>query len=156
MFDDDAWLGDVAPGPLGRGHSQARSYRAWEAEVKAALKEDRRKRLVILEAGCGLRVPTARQRVDSRPGQAAQAGRAGRPLARIGQPPPSSDTEFSIEFAFRCKLWPARLAGDEREPDRDLHSRPALVSKNKLVPFSALQRKGFSSTALAESNDRGS
>ena len=24
MFDDDAWVGDTAPGPLGPGHSQAR------------------------------------------------------------------------------------------------------------------------------------
>ena len=48
------------------------------------------------------------------------------------------------------------MAGDERVSDRGLRSRPALVSKNKLVPISTLQRAGFTSTAKAESYDRGS
>ena len=64
MFDDNAWMGDEAPGPLGPGHSQPRCYRQWEAAVKAALKADRRKRLVILELGCGLRVPTVRRHAE--------------------------------------------------------------------------------------------
>ena len=63
---------------------------------------------------------------------------------------------FQSEFAFQCKLWPARLPGDERVSDRGLHSRQELALKNKLVPISTLQRTGFSSTALAESYDRGS
>ena len=64
MFDDDAWLGDEAPGPLGHGHSQPRCYRAWESAVKAELKANPRKRLVILELGCGLRVPTVRRHAE--------------------------------------------------------------------------------------------
>ena len=47
-------------GPPNSGHEQAASYRRWEAGVRRALKADRSKRLVILEAGCGLRVPTVR------------------------------------------------------------------------------------------------
>ena len=63
MFDDAAWIGD-APGPLGVGHSQAGCYKKWEASVKAALQADRKKRLVILEVGCGLRVPTVRRHTE--------------------------------------------------------------------------------------------
>ena len=61
MFDDGAWVGETASGPLGPGHSQARSYRAWEKAVKAEMKAGGRKRLVVLEVGSGLRVPTVRQ-----------------------------------------------------------------------------------------------
>ena len=85
--------------------------------------------------------------------------RSDGPLARSGGALPVWSVltlNFQSEFAFRCKLWPARLAGDEHGSDRGLRSRPALASKNKLVPISTLQRAGFSSTAKAESYDRGS
>ena len=64
MFDDGAWVGDEVPGPLGRGHSQPKCYREWEAAVKKALQDDRKKRLVILEVGAGLRVPTVRRHTE--------------------------------------------------------------------------------------------
>ena len=48
------------------------------------------------------------------------------------------------------------MAGDERVSDRGLHYRPALASKNKLVPISTLQPTGFPSNAVAESYDQGS
>ena len=85
------------------------------------------------------------------------SGRRSRPGLAAALPVWSDLTlNFQSEFAFQCKLWPARVAGDERGSDRGLRSRPALVSKNKLVPISTLQRTGFSSYALAESYDRGS
>ncbi|KAG8469173.1 hypothetical protein KFE25_007691 [Diacronema lutheri] len=37
------------------------AYEAWEARVRASLRRDPSKRLVILEGGCGLRVPTVRR-----------------------------------------------------------------------------------------------
>ena len=58
MFEDNAWVGDEVPGPLGRGHSQPRCYKQWENAVKASLSADRTKRLVILELGCGPPPPT--------------------------------------------------------------------------------------------------
>jgi NAD-dependent SIR2 family protein deacetylase len=73
MFDDDSWLGN-APGPLGPDHSQPRCYRQWESAVTAALKEDRRKRLVILELGAGLRVPTVRRHGERLLKQTAKYG----------------------------------------------------------------------------------
>ncbi|KAL3904925.1 MAG: hypothetical protein SGPRY_011103, partial [Prymnesium sp.] len=51
MFNDSAWLGEIAPGPAGGDHSQARSYEMWERRVKSELRSDPTKRLVILEAG---------------------------------------------------------------------------------------------------------
>ena len=80
MFDDDQWIGDSAPGPLGPGHSQGRAYRAWEAAVKRELKRDSRKKLVILEAGCGLRVPTVRRHSEK---LLRKLGRHGTTLIRI-------------------------------------------------------------------------
>eukprot|EP00741_Cyanophora_paradoxa_P022925 tig00021525_g22145.t1 len=50
MFEDGAWV-ERDDGP----------YRRWERRVRRALREDPGRRLVVLEAGCGLRVPTVRR-----------------------------------------------------------------------------------------------
>jgi hypothetical protein len=98
MFDDNAWIGDAAPGPLGPGHSQARSYRAWEAAVKRELKADRRKRLVILEAGCGLRVPTVRKHSEK---LLRQTGKLGTTLIRINPDRPDNKKNPAATISIR-------------------------------------------------------
>ena len=98
MFDDNAWIGDAAPGPLGPGHSQARSYRAWEAAVKRELKADRRKRLVILEAGCGLRVPTVRKHSEK---LLRQTGKLGTTLIRINPDRPDNKKNAAATISIR-------------------------------------------------------
>jgi hypothetical protein len=50
MFDDERCI-ETSP----------RAYDRWEARVCASLRRDPTKRLVILEGGCGMRVPTVRQ-----------------------------------------------------------------------------------------------
>ena len=98
MFDDNAWIGDAAPGPLGPGHSQARSYRAWEVAVKRELKADRRKRLVILEAGCGLRVPTVRKHSER---LLRQTGKLGTTLIRINPDRPDNKKNAAATISIR-------------------------------------------------------
>ena len=48
----------------------------------------------------------------------------GPPARSGGALPVWSDLtlNFQSEFAFRCKLWPARLVGDEHGSDRGLRS----------------------------------
>ncbi|KAJ1637601.1 hypothetical protein T492DRAFT_950895 [Pavlovales sp. CCMP2436] len=50
MFEDESCV-----------EAESRAYDAWEMRVCAGLRKDPMKRLVILEGGCGLRVPTVRR-----------------------------------------------------------------------------------------------
>ena len=100
MFEDNAWLGDDVPGPLGPGHSQPREYRAWETAVKSELKRDRRKRLVILEVGCGLRVPTVRRHSEK---LLKATGKYGTRLIRINldYPEPRKSDQANAIISLR-------------------------------------------------------
>ncbi|ETV85270.1 hypothetical protein H257_03071 [Aphanomyces astaci] len=55
MFGDTSWLPN---------HQDEARYVAWEAAVEEALMRDRTKRLVVLEIGCGLRVPSVRMECE--------------------------------------------------------------------------------------------
>ena len=55
MFEDEAWCGNAAA---------EERYVAWEEAMEAAIEADESKRVVILEMGCGLRVPCVRQETE--------------------------------------------------------------------------------------------
>ncbi|ETW03386.1 hypothetical protein H310_04864 [Aphanomyces invadans] len=55
MFGDKSWI------PNDRDEAR---YVAWEAAVEEALVRDRSKRLVVLEIGCGMRVPSVRMECE--------------------------------------------------------------------------------------------
>ena len=83
-------FGDDDPALLRRLTASADAYQAWEEGMEVALASDSRARLVILELGCGTRVPSVREEAQCVLRDAvARGGRAT--LIRINPDEPAGD-----------------------------------------------------------------
>lgn len=93
MFDDDRWLD---PGDGGD------EYEAWLARVRRALKRDVTRRLVVLELGAGVRVPTVR---DNSERLLRRLGAHGTRLVRINTDHPGVRAPLAsstVSISERC------------------------------------------------------
>ena len=127
MFGDDGWIGDAFDGPGGIGHDPAATYRSWERQVRRALREDRSKRLVIVEAGCGLRVPTVRRNSER---LLRLTEKYGTKLIRINPERPDNKKKPTATISLRdtC-LTAVRLIDEEMEA---MLAAPVAPSAGKL------------------------
>ena len=58
-------FGDEDPSLLVRLAAASSRYQAWEDAMEASIAKDQSLRLVVLELGCGLRVPSVRLETES-------------------------------------------------------------------------------------------
>ena len=90
MFGDDDWVGNAA--------AEAR-YVAWEAAMEEQMEADETARLVVLEIGCGIRVPCVRDEAEMVVIDTAKRMRAHQmqlDANRSSQPPFPIDTAHKV------------------------------------------------------------